>query len=128
MKFTSEDLMKAMGLNIGDTIKIKNKVYTIAKSQECAGAWIGYEGGNDWHNLSYLINGAEYEILPKPKRVGDLMCSKLDCAECPLRWICDTHYREVVSYATLYEVLDLYDITDTEIHDLLKARLDKVVE
>lgn len=134
MKFTSEDLMKAMGLQVGDRIKVNNKIYTIAKSTECEGAWVGYEDDENWHNLQYLVNGYDYEILPKPKRVGDLKCVEIECKKCPLRCplrnICDG----VDVQNNLYGELEIFKqncindgIFDQEIYDLLKARLDKEV-
>lgn len=126
MKFTSEDLMKAMGLQVGDRIRVNNKTYTIAKSEECQGAWIGYENENGWHNLDYLINGDDYEILPRLKRFGELKCEEIDCKKCPLRTIrCLGNYNE-----NLFGRLEYFKTTsdfDQEIYNLLKARLDKEV-
>ena len=129
MKFTSEDLMKAMGLQVGDRIRVNNKTYTIAKSEECQGAWIGYENENGWHNLDYLINGDDYEILPRPKRVGNLKCGEVDfkCSECPIRAVCLPN--EKTDEQTFYAELELWNkyANDQEIYDLLKDRLDKEV-
>ena len=131
MKFTSEDLMKAMCLSIGDKIKVNNKIYTIAKSTECEGAWVGYEDDVDWHNLQYLVNGYDYEILPRLKRVGDLTCNYYkDCDNCPLRILfCD---RQTDDEDTLYDILNRWNNEyvnfDQEIYDLFKARLDVFVD
>ena len=129
IKFTNEDLMKAMGLQLGDTIKYKNKIYTITRSEECQNFWIGYSNENEWYNIDNLIN-QEFEILKRPKKVGDLICDfTIHCKDCPLRF-CNC----IVTYnATLYEVLenkknqDFLPFFDQEIYDLLKNRLDKEI-
>ena len=133
MKFTSEDLMKAMGLSVGDKIKVNNKIYTINKSAESKGAWIGYEDENEWHNLQHLVNGIEYEILPRPKLVGDTLCKDTECGKCPLRMVegCENVSNKYTLYQCLEEVKNYNEsnnMFDQEIYDLLKSRLDKVVE
>ena len=85
MKFTSEDLMKAMGLSVGDRIKYNDQIWSIEKSEECQGAWIGFTDGNRWFNIDSLINAMDFEILPRPKRVGDMKCKDFECAKCHLR-------------------------------------------
>ena len=75
----------------------------------------------------------DFEILPKPKRVGDLKCNEFDdCSKCPLRSICSILIYDVVDI-TFYEILEKYiksgkSSFDQEIYDFLKARLDKEVE
>ena len=34
MKFTSEDLMKAMGLQVGDRVKVAGGIYTLVKEND----------------------------------------------------------------------------------------------
>lgn len=146
MKFTSEDLMKAMGLQVGDRIKItmqfygglvKTGLYEITKfgslkclpNQDKKDYLIEFAGCK----IETLINEAvDYEILPRPKRVGDLKCRDVceDCNKCPLRIICSDYFDELNNF---YKVLEQYkvsagDLFDQEIYDLLKSRLDKVVE
>lgn len=133
MKFTSEDLMKAMGLSIGDRVKVTFKDDTIEEYEI-----IKYDNGNiilhdDFHgyddHVGYLLDN-EIEILPRPKRVGDLKCEDCECVECHLR--CLPHCNQLDrAKETLFNILDgwnEYDTFDQEIHDLLKARLDKEVE
>lgn len=133
MKFTSEDLMKAMGLSVGDRVKVTFKDDTIEEYEI-----IKYDNGNiilhdDFHgyddHIGYLLDH-EIEILPRPKRVGDLKCGETNCKSCPIRIICSEE-RSVTN--SLYFNLELYKKDqrvnyDQEIHDLLKARLDKEVE
>lgn len=124
MKFTSEMLMKAMGLQIGDTIKLNGKTHTFTTKKD---------GTLICKNVLKQLIDQEIEILPKPKRVGDLKCKNYKCAECPLRFSkctdCDIAY-QYDDNATLYEILEAINVylPDQEIYDLLKARLDKVVE
>ena len=122
MKFTSEDLMKAMGLQVGDRIRVGNDIYTLVKEDDI---YI-FEYGIYRNNIVNLID-LDYEILPRPKRVGDLKCDE-KCNSCPIKIVCNIGtYNDDWS---LYEVLKdtQVEFCDQEIHDLLKARLDKVVE
>ena len=137
MKFTSEDLMKAMGLQVGDRIRVGNDILTVQmekdvpvlkpkyKSIEC----ISLENIN-YLSLGFLVE-RDYEILQRPKRVGNLKCRDVceDCNKCPLRIICSDYFDELNNF---YQVLEQYkvsagDLFDQEIYDLLKARLDKEV-
>lgn len=125
MKFTSEDLMKAMGLQVGDKIKFYNEVFTIVEIPNN----IGIENDTGLYNIDILLN-KDFEILPRPKRVGDLICDCQSCANCPLRMIdCFDEFGNDFSNMTLYEILNFKneDNNDQEIYNLLKARLDKVV-
>ena len=72
MKFTSEDLMKAMGLQVGDKIKI-DLGYTFEIVQN--GKIISLEslGEGYYTDLEFLVD-TEFEILPRPKRIGELKC------------------------------------------------------
>ena len=131
MKFTSEDLMKAMGLKVGDRVKVKtilkddeDIIYTIDNTGGCL---LGKDDG--YYNLFVLMD-REYEILPRPKRVGDLKCDdfKLCDEGCPLEWLCwNCNIVHENSKNTLYDVLKLHEIDDKEVYDLFKARLDKEV-
>lgn len=134
MKFTSEDLMKAMGLRVGDKIKIDlDYTFEIVQNEKI----ISLErlGEGYYTDLEFLVD-TEFEILPRPKRVGDLKCEYyVNCDDgCPLCWLC-THYdrnmlsKEIREDFNLYDILNAHDFDFAdEIHNLLKARLDKVVE
>ena len=127
MKFTNEDLMKAMGLQVGDKIKI-DLGYTFEIVQN--GKIISLErlGEGYYTDLEFLVD-TDFEILPRPKRVGQLTCREIkDCRTCPLWWICFIKIQAKDEMETsLYEMLESFVVTDQEIHDLLKARLDKEV-
>lgn len=134
MKFTSEDLMKAMGLQVGDKIKVfKDNTDTykagVYQLEVCVPNWyvlVHIEDEDYRFKLKWLVD-LEYEILPKPKRVGELKCGGDYCNKCPLNFVCKNTKKRVVG-ETLYEILEYFYIDDQEIYDLLKARLDKEVE
>ena len=126
MKFTSEDLMKTMGLQIGDKVKIVGGTsYEVVLYNDILQIK-GIENQGVLLNLYSLLN-VEFEILPKPKRVGDLKCvNECKCTKCPIKTICNGAWE-----TTLYKILDYWkdsDNFDQEIYDLLKTRLDKEVK
>lgn len=125
MRFTNNDLVKAMGLEIGDRVRVK-----------CADGSSSIYKLNPDYSLSFnrvhihLVDIIEldYEILPKKKaskKVGDLLCSNSDCVNCPLRVINCKGFGN----NTLYEKLKKsVEGSDNELYDILKARLDKEIE
>ena len=133
MKFTTEDLMKAMGLQVGDRIKVTFKDDTIEEYEI-----IKYDNGNivlhdDFHgyddHVGYLLDN-EFEILPRPKRVGDNVCN-LKCKDCPLRSLnyCAVESLEGLSFFNILEIWNNEEwCFDQEIYDLLKSRLNCEVE
>lgn len=138
MKFTNEDLLKSMGLKVGDRIKLQkdDKKYTLIDGSNYENfdkyIFVSYNKDSDeWnsvYDLTYIIDKEmEYEILPKSKKVGDLKCDvDIKCEKCPLRYI----MCEGCAEDSLYEVLERTtkeDVFDKEIYDLLKTRLDKEV-
>lgn len=139
--FTSQDLMKAMGLQVGDKLKFidvsfDNHIYQLVLENN---EYLIRTDLNETLPLNKLINRG-FKILPRPKRVGDLKCNN-ECfrnnGQCPIRAIC-SHCNLMRSDKTLYEFLEFYKDKkdkyanevefDQEIYDLLKARLDKEVE
>lgn len=140
MRFTSEDLMKAMGLSVGDRVKVKFNIYSpyYQDTANCICEIIKDIQGhimirNENHQTMFIHNlvDMDYEILPRPKRVGDLICNETDCNQYPLRIIdCMDSAGDMMRDKTLYEILNYQNevYPGQEIYDLLKARLDKVVE
>ena len=151
MKFTSADLMKAMGLSVGDRIKIDNKIFEIYISPQNELRCCNIHNLNNHFYLKNLID-KDYEILPRPKRVGDLKCGLKKefggterCVNCPVRLLCghstcknaglgagDTLYTYLETYKNDVYSYDEYDGEssglsdfDEEIYNLIKARLDK---
>ena len=140
MKFTSEDLMKAMGLQVGDRIKVKFDICSpyYQDTVDCIceiiknikGSIMVINSNNQTMFIHNLVD-MDYEILPRPKRVGDLKCDDFeDCINCPLRLSECCYQEEYTLYETLAEIKEISTNTnrfDQEIYDLLKARLDKEV-
>lgn len=126
MKFTSEDLAKAMGLKIGDRIKLENG--EIAEVIEDYDLW--FESSELKRYGLYTISGQNFEILPPKnikKKVGDLICCNgIYCADCPLHIMHCEEMRDESLYDNLEYIFE--DINDKEIYDILKARLDKEVK
>lgn len=131
IKFTSEDLMEWLGLQVGDEIRINDKPDNyIVELNECGIPCVKDKYTKIRFEMTYLIN-RKVEILPRPKRVGDLKCSyddTLNCSKCPLFVLC--HASREYDNKRLYEVLDNWfeSSKDQEIYYLLKTRLDKEVE
>ena len=127
-KFTSKDLLDALGLQVGDKIIFCNDIFEL---KEIDGLFIfcNINNKNEGFWIVHLID-QDFDILPKPKRVGDLKCGELDsCRACPLQWPCFREVDEKMDMETLlYEQLESFVITDQEIYNLLKNRLDKEVE
>lgn len=139
MKFTSEDLMKAMGLQVGDRIKVKfdvcspyyqNTTNSICEIIKNITGHIMIRNENHQALFIHNLVDIDFEILPRPKRVGDTLCKDCECVECHLR--CLPYCNQLDNgKKTLFNILDgwnEYDTFDQEIYDLLKARLDKEVE
>lgn len=129
MKFTSEDLMKAMCLQVGDRIKFNdvdwdNHIYKIVVEDGLYLIKTDLEQSSPLYNL---LN-RKFEILPRLKRVGDLKCDDFECSKCPLRYICSFNNQSFATNNNLFDILELFKCDDQEIYDLLKARLDKEVE
>lgn len=124
MKFTNNDLAKAMGLEIGDRVRVR-----------CADGSIYIYKLNSDYSLSYnrahihldSIIELDYEIIPRTKKVGELICRDISCADCPLRAMdCGGERND----ESLYDKLEctFADINDKEIYDIVKSRLDKEAE
>lgn len=134
MKFTSEDLMKAMGLQVGDRVEIGKAIYKVDYDKHSNDYYFkALETGRGDENLYCVIDlKLEYQILPKPKRVGDLKCDG-KCPFCKCIFVCTSEVNALDK--TLYEVLELgiatfktpKRITDA-IYKVVKDELDKEVE
>lgn len=131
MKFTSEDLMKAMGLKVGDRVRCNKLLGTVFEVIKMDNGSIALDGlQTEWHSIHELID-KDFEILPTPKRVGDLKCKDLECENCPLRALinCNSHDNNNQRlFDNLAKWTNEYISFDQEIYDLLKARLDKEVK
>ena len=134
MKFTSEDLMKAMRLAVGDRVKVAltpnhYAIFTLVNDENEGLSLISKE--KEFYPVEFLVD-LDFEILPRPKRVGDLKCDG-KCLLCPCIYVCNEEVNAIDK--TLYEVLELGIATFTktpkkmneEIHNVIKARLDREV-
>lgn len=129
MKFTSYDLMKAMGLQVEDNVKYLGEIWTVRYNDDkihCVYLY-RYDGEKHCHLELFEMFDKTYEILPRLKRVGDLKCGDLDCTYCPMKCLncLDSIDKPETIYGRLERWFEHYK--DQEIYDLLKARLDKVV-
>lgn len=129
MKFTSKDLMNAMGLKKGDTIRIAATGLLFSEDIVCKvcsdnnAAWL--ETKDSKISLDSLI-GMEFEVVSDS--IGHTVCKDWHCHKCPLRML--TGCESVNPDMTLYQCLeyikdDIGELFDQEIYDLIKARLDK---
>jgi hypothetical protein len=136
MKFTSEDLMKAMGLQVGNRVKVFNDILEVQiKDNEAMLVPITdtFTESVGVKNVKFIAIGflvdKEYKILPRQKRVGELKCEDFnDCNKCPLQFVCNLYDCPFSEDNSLYNILIKMDVFDQEIYDLIKARLDKEVE
>ena len=137
MKFTSEDFMEWLGLQVGDKVKIADDIYKLYLT-DLGNYYLNctkYDEVMKMYSTKDMelidLLDKDIEILPRPKRVGDLKCNYYkDCDNCPLIILfCD---RQTDDEDTLYDVLNRWNNEyvnfDQEIYDLLKARLDKEVK
>lgn len=111
MKKTTKEYLKFLGLKVGDKIKIKdqpNREYEIVSRTGNEFSLIRREShllGAVMVNISldYLLD-KEYEIVQKPKKLGDKKCGGKECQECPLRML--DCVLDKFGTVTLYEMLD----------------------
>lgn len=126
MKKTSKEFLEWLGLQVGDRVKVNNRYYTI-EINELSGLPYMLQDEKYFY-IQHLVD-KDFEILPKPKKVGDLKCEEIkDCRTCPLWWLCFIKINEKDEMRTsLYEMLESFEIKDKEVYDLFNARLDKEV-
>ncbi|MBO5712495.1 MAG: hypothetical protein J6R47_06615 [Acholeplasmatales bacterium] len=127
MEKTSKEFMEWLGLQVGDRFRINNEdnIY-IVELDTFDKPFYKDKTSKMCFSMVDLLD-KEIEILPRPKRVGDLECSG-NCKNCPLMSVCswDSDYQGKNLYGVLdYELTTIHD--DQEIYDLLKVRLDKEV-
>ena len=121
-----------MGLQVGDRVKApQGTIYEVVSEKVDSNNVIGlinkgkYE--DNYYPLKLLID-VDFDLLPSPKRVGDLKCEDCNCQTCPLRFLCDWGF-SVEPTLTLFENLgNIEGFNDQEIYNILKARLDKEVQ
>lgn len=128
--FTTEDLIKNMGLQVGDTIKFETDIWELMFDEK--------------HNLymfvllrdkshcfapAYLLD-KDFDILPRPKKVGDLLCDEVECKECPLRALCRCGQSRFSLFEIWNELTNMIlddENSDLEIYNIIEGRLNKEV-
>lgn len=133
MKKTSQEFMEWLGLKVGDRIACLDSRYIFEVIKHENNIYLMCRNTNiETQFIHYLLN-IDFEILPQPKRVGDLKCES-KCLSCPCIYVCNEEVNAVDK--TLYEVLELGIATFTKIpeklngaiYDVIKSQLDKEVE
>ena len=123
MKFTNKDLANAMGLKVGDKIKLEEMILKVTNNYR-----LEKQENKKVLPLWLLVDtDKDFEIVKPKKKVGEQICREIECPYCPLRGVC----YEADATLTLFDVLEDTNIkmcNDKEIYDILKARLDKEVE
>ena len=76
MKFTYEDLMKAMGINVGDRVKVTyaDNIHITYELKYNKYEGLVLENDTDIELLSNIVN-MDFEILPRLERVGGVVRS-----------------------------------------------------
>lgn len=124
MKFTSKQLIEAMGLKEEDVILCQDKEYIIKENELVSK---DERDGIGWEiilGIDYLLD-KDFEIVKPKKKVGEQFCGAIYCNKCPLVRCCIE-----TEQCTLYENLEGWnkEYNDKKIYDILKSRLDKEVK
>ena len=125
MKFTSKQLIEAMGLREEDVILCQDKKYIIKENKLiCKDEQDGI-GSEIILGIDYLLD-KDFEIIKKVRRIGELICKDIICRDCPLWIITCANKNNKSLYDNLEYIFKGSD--DKELYDLLKSRLDKEIE
>lgn len=103
----------------------------VVASKDIGGIFFDHSAYFETNLLKLFIEYYEVWLQEKETyRLGDIECVTYECEDCPLRWLCDTCTPKIRidNDTTLYEVLESFEIMDTDFYKLLKTKLDKVVE
>lgn len=126
---TSKEFMEWLGLKVGDRVKMPFGMDE-AVCKLNGNYQLCFEDVDNYLTLENLLN-KEFEILPAPKRVGDLKCKDFECSSCPIRALINCNKADNQNqslFDNLAEWTNKYTSFDQEIYDLLMARLDKEVK
>ena len=123
MRFTRKGLAQAMGLKPGDKIRVWKTIFTINDEYS-------FISDNGYPASPAIFIDEEFEIVQAKKNVGEQLCSKIDCVDCPLHGINCILERKEDLYPSLYDVLEEWhkEYKDDKLYNFLKARLDEEVE
>lgn len=125
MKFTSKQLIEAMGLREEDVILCQDKEYIIKENKLISKDEQDGIGLEIILGIDYLLD-KDFEIIKKVRRIGELICKDIICRDCPLWIITCANKNNKSLYDNLEYIFKGSD--DKELYDLLKSRLDKEIE
>lgn len=124
MIFTEKNLAEMIGVKPGDKIKSigNERVYTVTENYKLLEDKEGFV--LDFYE--FVGRKAEFVILTRKCKLGELTCKVVGCQACPLQSVCDRRMREK---DTLYNVLSILQKnvfkSDEQLYNLFKERLDK---
>lgn len=121
MKKTKKEFMVWLGLKRGDMIEAKGKRYIVLPNCSLYSESVRYE-----QNMSLLLD-KEFHIVERPKCVGNMLCQEISCNECCIHSMCKILRNCEDVNKSLYEILEEMKLTDEDIYNLLKDRLDEEV-
>lgn len=128
----NEMISNFFGIKEGDTIKIKQD-YDFLEAKVIKGEdnklYLEITGQtfSSTAHLTYFLLDEEYEIVPKPKKLGEKKCGVNGCDACPLRMLDCLIDRvgEINLYEMLDEVCDYRKISkESKVYKAFKEMLD----
>lgn len=132
MKITSEDILKTLGINVGDYVIVNGVKYKLITTKDEEG-YIFVDPDAYKLTVSDLIDIEEFEHIKNKGKVGETRCCDYKlCSECPLCILsCENVDRagDWFLYAILNEVCYKAGMkSDNPIYKAFRAELDKEVE
>ena len=138
MKFTEKDLLKAMGLKVGDLVRVTakecwsgNKILQVTKECELKDVH-----RNVLWNINLLIcEDNDYEVIKQTGTYGNARCSwnGIECKNCPLRMFdCRTVKPNQKKLKDIWKELKQFVVEsgfeeDEEIIRIIEQRLDQYI-
>lgn len=136
MKYTAKDLLKAMGLKVGDLVKMKwafNSDFCYYRITEDF-AFQNIQTKAKQH-ISAIVDNYEYEKIEQTGTYGNARCSwnGIECKNCPLRMLpcgMTNPYRKKLK--DIWEQIKQSNVTsgfeeDNDINRIIKQRLDQYI-
>ena len=132
MKFTTADLVKHLGLEVGDKVVVRNEKYELKETTDEEGYML-VDADGYVIPVSDLVD-KEFEHYKRKKKIGETCCGDYAlCKNCPL-WILNCgNVTDRDDRWPLYRILN--DVcyaagikSDNSIYLALRAKLDKEVE
>ena len=87
IKFTNEDLLKAMGLEVGDLVRVTTteeiRIFQVTGEYEIR----NIRTGNSWNVGLLMGEDKSYEVIKQLGIYGNARCQiQIDCRNCPLKF------------------------------------------